>query len=252
MKVDSDFVKNTFSGQSVTSKYADYVESVGLWKSEEILCSKYFPKTGKILDVGCGAGRTTFGLYRLGYTNIEGLDLSPAMIEQAQRIASDRSIAIPFRAGSALELPFGDDSFDGALFSFNGLMQIPGKPSRVKAIKEIYRVSKPGSHFIFTAHSDREKYSPRPEYWEAEKAKWAAGTQDERLVEFGDRIIEDEDPSRDIYLHFATDDEIVETIATGGMEFAEHLRRRDVCTENEAVKDTSSECDFWVARKLSI
>ncbi len=43
----------------------------------------YVPKTGKILDAGAGTGLVGQELYRLGYHDIEGMDMSPAMLDQA-------------------------------------------------------------------------------------------------------------------------------------------------------------------------
>jgi SAM-dependent methyltransferase len=77
-RIDSGYVRDSFSGGSTLRAYSDAVESVGLWESERLFCEKYIARDARLLDVGCGAGRTTFGLYRLGYRDIEGLDITPA------------------------------------------------------------------------------------------------------------------------------------------------------------------------------
>jgi SAM-dependent methyltransferase len=42
-------------------------------------------KTAKILDIGCGDGKFLFFLQQNGYTNIEGLELSPQQAEEARK-----------------------------------------------------------------------------------------------------------------------------------------------------------------------
>lgn len=85
-KVDKDFIKESFTAEKTVSDYAKAVSEVGLWESEKMMIEKYFNPESRILDIGCGAGRTTIGLYRLGYHLVEGLDLSEAMIVQARKI----------------------------------------------------------------------------------------------------------------------------------------------------------------------
>ena len=88
-KVDTDFIRKSFTTEKTVSDYAKAVREIGLWESEKIMIKKYFNLESRILDIGCGAGRTTIGLYKLGYHLIEGLDLSEAMIAQARRISKE-------------------------------------------------------------------------------------------------------------------------------------------------------------------
>ena len=59
----------------------------------------------RILDVGCGMGRLTLALLRRGFDAV-GVDVSSVAIDEAATIAPGR-----FRAASALDLPFADNSF---------------------------------------------------------------------------------------------------------------------------------------------
>ncbi len=114
---------------------------------EEELIRKYF-KGKKVLDIGCGCGRTTINLYRMGYEVI-GIDISKEMIGQAKKNFKD----IPFLVMSACDLKFKDNYFDNILFSLNGIDYIFPKQKRLKALKEIYRVLKPNGVFIFSSHN---------------------------------------------------------------------------------------------------
>jgi ubiquinone/menaquinone biosynthesis C-methylase UbiE len=48
------------------------------------LFSKYVDKDAKILDYGCGYGRTLFELKEHQFTHLHGVDFSEAMIKRAQ------------------------------------------------------------------------------------------------------------------------------------------------------------------------
>jgi len=144
-----EIVIREFSSKSVQETYKRITKQ-GLWKSEEKLFKKYLKK-GSVLDVGCGSGRTTFPLVRMGYKVI-GVDLTPAMIKSAKELSKEFKIKVDFRTGDATDLEFKNESFDNVLFSWNGWNFIPERKNRLKALKEIYRVLKPNGYFIFTSH----------------------------------------------------------------------------------------------------
>lgn len=143
-------VVNEFSGKNAQERYVNNTRA-GLWNAEKIMFQKYYKKNSSILDIGCGSGRTSFALNKMGYKVI-GRDLTPAMIQSAKKLTKEFKIKIDFKVGDATKLEFKDENFDNALFSFNGWDQIPGRKNRLKALKEICRVIKPGGYFIFTSH----------------------------------------------------------------------------------------------------
>ena len=245
-KVDQDFVIHSYEG--AVENYRRATVQLGLWASEEYVLTKYFRKEDRILDLGCGTGRTTFGLFERGYHRIEGIDVTPDMIREALRIGCEKQYDVSFAVADARALPHASASFDRALFSFNGLMQIPKRENRGQALQEIHRVLKPGGIFVFTTH-DREHNPKWAAFWQKEKTQWECQTQDPRLHDYGDRIISARNEVHDTFVHFPTRAELQTILRATGWEILEDFYRSDLFTEKEAVKHFSAECRFWVVQK---
>ncbi|MYD92622.1 MAG: class I SAM-dependent methyltransferase [Chloroflexi bacterium] len=239
------FVRGSWEDPAHACEYVAAVSDVGLWKSERLLIDRYLPRDGTVLDVGCGAGRTTFGMYEDGYGRLIGFDLSAAMIAAARRIAVERGHPIRFDVGDAVSMPYDDVSFHGALFSAQGFMCIPGRERRLHALREVRRVLRPGAHFIFTTH---DRASPRfLEFWREEQDRWDRGEQDARLLEFGDRLIPDSGVLT--YIHIPTRTEVARLVADAGFILVEDRLRSELAVESEAIRSFSAECRMWVVRR---
>lgn len=100
-------------------------------------------KDMKVLDVACGPGIVACELARVG-AEVTGIDLTPAMIEQARLRADRENVRVAYHLGNALHLPFQADSFDRVVtrYSFHH-MQDPGK-----VLAEMVRVCRPGGRII--------------------------------------------------------------------------------------------------------
>ena len=92
-----------------------------------------------ILDVGTGTGFFAILMARLGH-RVTGIDLTPAMLEEASAMASGLGLDIAFRQMDAQKLDFPDDTFDVVL-SRNLTWTLP-EPG--KAYAQWHRVLKPG------------------------------------------------------------------------------------------------------------
>jgi len=126
----------------------DYAQKIDLFPQEKEIFLKYFRKGSKVLDLGCGTGRTTVYLREKGFY-VVGVDISKPMVEKAR----SKYPYIDFLVGDACELSFKDEVFDYVLFSFNGLDYIFPEKRRLKAINEIRRVLKDNGLFIFSSHN---------------------------------------------------------------------------------------------------
>jgi SAM-dependent methyltransferase len=138
-----------------------------------------------------------------------------------------------------------DDTFDGVIFGFNGLMLIPGRENRRRALSEIQRVLVPQGCVVFTAH-DRDAARNR-EYWKQEQKLWEAGQQNPGLGDFGDRI--HENAQGRVFVHFPDRQEVLADLELAGLNHVDDFARADICNEAPEVREFSDECRFWIALK---
>ena len=248
-KISSERVREDFNDAKAVLHYTRAAHGLGLWESERRLIERFFPDRGvRLLEAGCGAGRGALGLWELGYRHITAFDFAERLVEEARHLAAERGAqAIEFLDADATDLqltPLEAASFDGALFLFNGLMQIPGRRARRSALRGLSKLCKPGAKFLFTTH-DRDSSATEKLLWRMERARWDKGQQDPRLVEFGDRYFEDE--AGRTFMHLPDRREILADLKVSGWTHVFDSLRRDVAVEASTVLDFSDECRFWVA-----
>ena len=128
---------------------AEYTRDGDLWPIERLLLEAFAPPPpAAVLDLGCGAGRTTAALGRLGYRPV-GIDLSAPLLAEARR----RHPELDLRRMDAARLEFPEESFDAALFSYNGIDCIYPVAERRRCLAEILRVLRPGGALVLSSHN---------------------------------------------------------------------------------------------------
>jgi ubiquinone/menaquinone biosynthesis C-methylase UbiE len=98
----------------------------------------------KVLDVACGPGIVACAAAKQA-GHVTGIDLTPAMIEQAKARQAREGLAnCDWRVGDATALPFADAGFDRVLtrYSFHHM------PEPIRALKEMARVARPGGRVV--------------------------------------------------------------------------------------------------------
>lgn len=100
-----------------------------------------------ILDLGCGGGRTTIPLHKMGY-KITGVDIAPNLIKALKKKAPKVNAVV----GDVSMLDFKNSSFDIVLFSHNSWDCMYPEKIRTKTLVEINRVLKPGGFYVFSSH----------------------------------------------------------------------------------------------------
>jgi len=104
---------------------------------------QWLPSDSRILDVGCGYGRTLGLLFDRGYQNLIGCDLAPAMVA----LARERFPAITFaELTSPPQLPLANASVDATLM-FAVLTCVPTDQGQRAMVEEVGRVLRPAGLF---------------------------------------------------------------------------------------------------------
>ncbi len=104
------------------------------------------------LDLGCGVGRHSLALARLGF-EVDALDGSEVGIAQLRKDAQNEGLSLRTHHGSMTELPFADRSFD-YLLAFNVIYH--GDPEILAAtVAGITRVLRAGGTLQLTMLSKR-------------------------------------------------------------------------------------------------
>ncbi len=243
-------MRDDFNAISTVIHYTKAAHEIGLWKSELVLIREYFPdKEANLVEAGCGAGRVAVGLWREGYRHITAFDFAAELVDQAVSLAAERQASgITFLQADATDPALCNVlryKFDGALFLFNGLMQIPRRENRRAAMRGLHSICRPGAPFLFTTH-DRDDPKEAKE-WAKEAERWARGEQNPRLVEFGDRYFTDE--TGNTFMHLPDRREILEDLAATGWTHVHDRMRDELASETPRVRNFSDNCRFWVARR---
>jgi SAM-dependent methyltransferase len=186
-------------------------------------------------------------MHGLGFHDILATDLCPKMVQEFRRICRLLELSIPSKVVDATAIPFEDNIFDGVIFGFNGLMQIPGAANRQRAIHEVYRVLRPGHFFVFTTH-DRDHWKFK-DYWKKEQLRWRKGQQQLELIDFGDMVLDD--ALGKLFLHVPTVREVIDMLKSVGFMVEANMMRSQLANEPLKVREFADDCRFWVAMKPS-
>lgn len=138
-----------FSTEDAVELYTNRIRDPTLFPQERKAIEKYFTETeASVLDAGCGAGRVAYCLHERGF-DVIGIDSSEPLLEKGQSLFPE----IDLRVEDIRDTSFDSASFEYIVFSFYGLDYILPKAERINALREIYRLLKPGGIVIISSHN---------------------------------------------------------------------------------------------------
>ena len=139
-------VRDASSYDGVAGPFAYWTERVSSSLANRLVELAQLQSAERVLDVGTGSGvvalRAAKGLGPQG--RVVGVDLSQGMLERARASANSLGNAIEFRQMDAERLDFENKSFDSVL----SLFAVLHFPSAERAIREMFRVVKPGGRVV--------------------------------------------------------------------------------------------------------
>ena len=154
------FVEKMFDDISNNYDFLNRILSFGVdvyWRKKLIQCMNI--KDGQyIIDIATGTGDVAFEINKQYNVSIVGLDISKNMLQIAKmklKNNKNKNTKIEFVHGDAEKLPMGDNSYDHICISF-GFRNLGNYD---KALKEFYRVLKPGGKLCILEFSQsRSKF----------------------------------------------------------------------------------------------
>jgi SAM-dependent methyltransferase len=126
------------------------------------------PRPARILDAGCGSGRNMVELARYGA--VTGVELSDTSIA----LARERGIG-EVVAGSVLEMPFADASFDLAV-TLDVIEHLEDDLAALRELRRALLVTVPAYQWLWSGHDEinhhHRRYTRRSLQRVAEQAGW--------------------------------------------------------------------------------
>ena len=123
------------------------------WRGVTDLGELPFPSGSRILEVGCGNGKTMAALKDSGFV-VTGIDFSSEAVKACKSILGGDADVV---CASVTDMPFDDGSFDGAVMFH--VMENLDASEVTKAVSEMRRVLKQGSSIAVKVFSEDDMRS---------------------------------------------------------------------------------------------
>ncbi|MGA7688878.1 MAG: class I SAM-dependent methyltransferase [Jiangellales bacterium] len=146
---DSSTVQRDYDTFAESGTYDETFDEWGYVGPETAaaILRNYVPTDGRILDAACGSGLTGSAMKTLGFTHIDGIDISPGLLEIAERTgAYDRLSRVDMQQ---FPFPIADGTYDAVMF-IGALTYFETN----QVLREICRLARPGGHVVFSQRDD--------------------------------------------------------------------------------------------------
>ena len=153
-RIDAALTEAGHDPQNLTPEVlatVEHLHSGGLATTRDQAERIALTQDSRVLDVGCGIGGPARYLAHTYGCRVDGIDLTPELIETGQVLTERCKLAdrVVLQLGNALDLPFPDQTFD-VVWCQNVTMNIADKAGLLAGV---YRVLKPGGLFTSTEYS---------------------------------------------------------------------------------------------------
>lgn len=153
-----------------TYKQQDWIDKPSIFAEQAIA---YFPKKGKVLELGAGQAQDSCFFASHGYV-VTAIDIEETALELARQKAADKGVKVDLKSVDLRdELPFESECFD-VVYAHLSLHYFD-KETTVRLVGEIQRVLKKGGVFAFFVNSVNDpEYGTgkelEPDYFQIDKS----------------------------------------------------------------------------------
>ncbi len=183
----------------------------------------FIQKDSKIIDIGCGFGKTVFDLHKQGYVNICGIDSNKSGIKFANLKSKRLNPKPKVKIANALYLPYQDSIFDGVITQAFWTTIVTAK-ERLKIIKEINRIMKQNG-ILYIADFEQNYHLPmyKKRYEDGIKKGYENGTFE---------VINKKTEEFEYLAHHHTKEELSKLAREGGFSKIEHYESKIFTTRS--------------------
>lgn len=84
----------------------------GFALTKQLLAHEKLTNESRLLDIGCGTGKTLEYIQQMYDCELKGVDIHPVMVEKAKQRFQEKELNIPIQQGNVEQLTFEDNTFD--------------------------------------------------------------------------------------------------------------------------------------------
>lgn len=143
--------KKQLSPEEMSEFYFEFQAVIGITKhmgglraTEELIELCRIDRGKRVLEVGCGLGRTACYIAKRHGCMVVGVDISERMVDRSKERARREGVedTVEFKVADVQNLPFGSAAFDAVI----GESVTAFAVDKERAVSEYARVTKPGGH----------------------------------------------------------------------------------------------------------
>lgn len=146
---DSSTVQRDYDTFAETGNYDQTFDAWGYVgpQTAAAILRNYVPPDSRVLDAACGSGLTGSAMRALGFARIDGIDISPRLLEIAEQTgAYDRLNRVDMQQ---FPFPIAEGTYDAVMF-IGALTYFES----TQVLRELCRVVRPGGHVVFSQRDD--------------------------------------------------------------------------------------------------
>lgn len=204
----------------IAADYDEYFVGTPLFDFDEAVLAEHIQPPARVADLGCGTGRALLPLVRRGCRGL-AVDLSDSMLRIVQEKAELEGLPVACLLANLVELDcLAAESVDHAICLFSTLGMIRGAEHRLRFLRHVRRILRPGGVFVLHVHNYwYNLYDPDGPWWLL--GNWWQSLWD-REIEAGDKYF----PYRGVptmFLHVFTEGELLGALREAGFELLDFI-----------------------------